>query len=217
MGESAPSMPEMTYRSSSYRICRRRLELGSCNHQKVAWQNSKLGKLTFESMCWTWILYLFWFCEPPKLSWTDEIHDHPFFEGQDLLKLSVWLRTVTKRQFLFRKKPSQIFGENTSECYPLFLEGLRFLVKSSPHHPLSTFFTTCPKQTIPKNLNNRISAFLSILGGAFKYFWNFHPDPCGNDPIWWTYYSNGLVQPATSIWVEKISKSTTTLPKTTLK
>ena len=142
--------------------------------------------------------------------------DHPFFEGQDLLKLSVWLRTLTKRQFLFRKKPSQIFGKNTSECCPLFLEGLKILVKSSPHHPLSTFFTTCPKQTSPKNLNNRISAFLSILGGAFKYFWNFHPDPCGNDPIWWTYYSNGLVQPATSIWVEKISKSITNSPKNNL-
>ena len=25
-----------------------------------------------------------------------------------------------------------------------------------------------------------------------KYFWNFHPDPWGNDPIWRSYFSNGL-------------------------
>ncbi len=24
---------------------------------------------------------------------------------------------------------------------------------------------------------------LIFLGGGFKYFWNFHPDPWGNDPI----------------------------------
>ncbi len=33
---------------------------------------------------------------------------------------------------------------------------------------------------------------------GFKYFWNFHPDPWGDDPIWRAYFSNGLVQPPTS-------------------
>ena len=33
-----------------------------------------------------------------------------------------------------------------------------------------------------------------------KYFWNFHPDPWGNDEIWRAYFSNGLVQPPTSIF-----------------
>ncbi len=31
-----------------------------------------------------------------------------------------------------------------------------------------------------------------------KYFWNFHPETWGNDPIWRIYFSNGLVQPAPS-------------------
>ena len=33
-----------------------------------------------------------------------------------------------------------------------------------------------------------------ILGGGFKDFWNFHPDPRGDDPIWRAYFSNGLVK-----------------------
>ena len=31
-----------------------------------------------------------------------------------------------------------------------------------------------------------------------KYFWNFHPKPWGNHPIWRAYFSTGLVQPPTS-------------------
>ena len=31
------------------------------------------------------------------------------------------------------------------------------------------------------------------VGGGFKYFLNFHPEPWGNDPIWRTYFSDGLV------------------------
>ncbi len=35
----------------------------------------------------------------------------------------------------------------------------------------------------------------------FKYFWNFHPETWGNDPILTcAYFSNGLVQPPTSFW-----------------
>ena len=33
------------------------------------------------------------------------------------------------------------------------------------------------------------------LGGGFKYFWYFHPDPWGNDPFWRAYFSNGLKPP----------------------
>ena len=36
------------------------------------------------------------------------------------------------------------------------------------------------------------------LGGGFKDFWNFYPDPWGDDPIWRAYFSKGLVQPPTS-------------------
>ena len=37
------------------------------------------------------------------------------------------------------------------------------------------------------------------LGGGFKYFLMFTPDPWGNDPILtFAYFSNGLVQPPTS-------------------
>ena len=32
-----------------------------------------------------------------------------------------------------------------------------------------------------------------------KHFWNFHPEPWGNDPIWRAYFSNGLVQPPTRV------------------
>ena len=32
---------------------------------------------------------------------------------------------------------------------------------------------------------------------VFKHFWDFHPEPWGNDPIWRAYCSNGLVQPPT--------------------
>ena len=38
---------------------------------------------------------------------------------------------------------------------------------------------------------------MCILGGGFKYFFNFHPY-LGNDPIWRAYFSNGL-KPPTSI------------------
>ena len=37
----------------------------------------------------------------------------------------------------------------------------------------------------------------------FKYFWNFHPDPWGNDPIWRAYFSNGLKPPTRWVIVEK--------------
>ena len=35
-----------------------------------------------------------------------------------------------------------------------------------------------------------------------SFFFNFHPDPWGNAPIWRAYFSNGLVQPPTShvVW-----------------
>ncbi len=39
--------------------------------------------------------------------------------------------------------------------------------------------------------------FTTRLAGGFKYFWNFHPENWGNDPIWRSYFSNGLVQPPT--------------------
>ena len=32
----------------------------------------------------------------------------------------------------------------------------------------------------------------------FQIFFDFHPEPWGNDPIWRAYFSNGLVQPPTS-------------------
>ena len=35
----------------------------------------------------------------------------------------------------------------------------------------------------------------TIGGCNFKYSWNFHPDPWGDDPIWRAYFSDGLVQP----------------------
>ena len=28
-----------------------------------------------------------------------------------------------------------------------------------------------------------LTCLKNLLGGGFKYFWNFHPDPWGNDPI----------------------------------
>ena len=38
------------------------------------------------------------------------------------------------------------------------------------------------------------------LGGGFNYLHYFYcqPDTWGNDPIWWAYFSSGLVQPPTS-------------------
>ena len=168
MGESAPSMPGMPYRSSSYRICRRRLELGSCNHQKVAWQNSKLGKLTFES---TLRLSNIAMEHPPfedvfpiqdgdfsllclftggymlnlntvfvLILWTSKavlnrclyLVDHPFLEGQDLLRLPVWVRTLTKRLFFCSGKNYPKFLAKTLQSVTLsFLKGLDF---SSNHH-----------------------------------------------------------------------------------
>ena len=35
------------------------------------------------------------------------------------------------------------------------------------------------------------------LGGGFKYLFYFHPDSWGNDPIWRSYFSNGVAQPPT--------------------
>ena len=29
-------------------------------------------------------------------------------------------------------------------------------------------------------------------GGNSNIFWNFHPEPWGNDPIWRAYFSDGL-------------------------
>ena len=35
----------------------------------------------------------------------------------------------------------------------------------------------------------------SLVGGCFKYFWNFHSDLLGNDPIWRAYFWNWLKPP----------------------
>ena len=45
-----------------------------------------------------------------------------------------------------------------------------------------------------------------LPGGNSNIFWNFHPDPWGNDPFWlicW-YFANGL-KPPTSCWVLGVS------------
>ena len=57
------------------------------------------------------------------------------------------------------------------------------------------------------SLNKALSSPWKIHGKALrawwqlKYFWNFHPDPWGNDPIWPAYFLNGLVQPPTCITI----------------
>ena len=35
------------------------------------------------------------------------------------------------------------------------------------------------------------------MGGGFQISFNFQPEPWGDDPIWRSYFSNGLVQPPT--------------------
>ena len=41
----------------------------------------------------------------------------------------------------------------------------------------------------------KVYLLIEILGGGFKDFWNFHPEPWGNDPIVRAYFSNGLKPP----------------------
>ena len=41
-------------------------------------------------------------------------------------------------------------------------------------------------------------ALPKFTGWWFRVYFYFHPDPWGHDPIWGTYFSNGLVQPPTS-------------------
>ena len=38
----------------------------------------------------------------------------------------------------------------------------------------------------------------------FQTFYIFHPEPWRNDPIWWAYFSNGLVQPPTRLHIGKL-------------
>ena len=39
----------------------------------------------------------------------------------------------------------------------------------------------------------------SVLGVGNSNIFYFHPEPCGNDPIWRAYFSKGLVQPPTRL------------------
>ena len=39
------------------------------------------------------------------------------------------------------------------------------------------------------------------VGGGFKYFWNFHPEPWGRWTHFDSYFSKGLVQPPTGIFL----------------
>ena len=52
-----------------------------------------------------------------------------------------------------------------------------------------------------------------VVSNIFYIFSIFHPKPWGNDPIWQTYFFNGLVQPPTRyhLWIPKKN-----LPKTTV-
>ena len=46
------------------------------------------------------------------------------------------------------------------------------------------------------------------LAGGFKYrMFYFHPEPWEDDPIWRTYFSDGLVQPPTSTWKRLLSRN----------
>ena len=46
-----------------------------------------------------------------------------------------------------------------------------------------------------------IVAFPTITGWwQLKCFWNFHPEPWGNDPIWRAYFSKGLKPPTRSFF-----------------
>ncbi len=40
----------------------------------------------------------------------------------------------------------------------------------------------------------------NIWNQQLKYFWNFHPENWGNDPIWRAYFSSGL-KPPSNKWV----------------
>ena len=54
----------------------------------------------------------------------------------------------------------------------------------------------CEKNTLPTSrhsTNTQHGAF-DKTGGNSNIFWNFHPDPWGDDPIWRSYFSDGLVK-----------------------
>ena len=53
----------------------------------------------------------------------------------------------------------------------------------------------------PQEIAGLIKGLLSILlGDGFKHFWNFHPDPWGNHPIWRSYFSDGLKPPTRLVY-----------------
>ena len=57
----------------------------------------------------------------------------------------------------------------------------------------STSWTKTPPKISPFMCCNTV-----LAGGNSKIFY-FHPEIWGNDPIWRSYFSNGLVQPPTSV------------------
>ncbi len=51
-----------------------------------------------------------------------------------------------------------------------------------------------------KSQHRRFGSLTHILGGGNSNISYFHPENWGRFPIWRAYFSNGLVQPPTSIW-----------------
>ena len=90
----------------------------------------------------------------------------------------------------------QVKGKNlTCSTPPIF-----FLPQAPKTTPLVR--TKSPRWSEnSRSCRTKLSSSKRMDGWWFvKYFWNFHPDPCKNDPIWRAYFSNGLKPPTRWPW-----------------
>ena len=83
---------------------------------------------------------------------------------------------------------------------------LCFACRDRVTRPLSSVIS-CKAEMMFVHFRNDLKRVLKeILGGSrwwFQRFVIFYPNPWGNDPIWRTYFSNGLVQPPARIDLTK--------------
>ena len=71
--------------------------------------------------------------------------------------------------------PVALFGAEWSNLLPTCFSRIPYVIHISWNHQLD-----------------------QLLGGGFKlYFWNVHPDPWGNDPIWLAHIFSHLLKPPT--------------------
>ena len=114
----------------------------------------------------------------------------------------LWGRSIFRGYVSFREGRFGLFDKLCGTAIYIYIFVLSIFPVPPVQFPIPTFPVFSGKKQRPAapfihgDVDNfRVTSRDFQDRWQLKHFWNFHPDPWGNDPIWRAYFSNGLKPP----------------------